>query len=52
MHILLRKGIGTYLKKIEDYQKADLGIWELHPKIIARGTYFYNKANNPKFLFN
>jgi hypothetical protein len=52
MHILLRKGIGTYLKKIEDYQKADLGIWELHPKIIAWGTYFYNKANNPKFLFN
>jgi hypothetical protein len=52
MHILLRKGIGTYLRKIKDYQKADLGIWELHPKIITWGTYLCNKANNPKFLFN
>jgi hypothetical protein len=40
MHILLRKGIGTYLRKIKDYQKADFGIWELHPKIIITwGTY-------------
>jgi hypothetical protein len=52
MHILLRKRIGTYLRKIKDYQKVDLGIWELHPKIITWSTYLYNKANNPKFLFN
>lgn len=51
MHILLRKGIGTCLRKIKDYQKADFGIWELHPKITTRGTYLCNKANNPKFFF-
>jgi hypothetical protein len=52
MHILLRKRIGTYLKKIKDYQKANFGIWELHPKIIMWSTYLYNKVNNPKFLYN
>jgi len=52
MHILLRKGIGTCLRKIKDYQKVDFGIWEIHPKMNIWGTYLCNKLNNPKFLFN
>ncbi len=35
---LLRKvRFGVYIGKVDDYQKARHGIWELHPKITTWG---------------
>jgi hypothetical protein len=47
----MHKILVFYLDVNEDYNKAMLGIWKLHPNVSLWGAYLKDKDDNPKFAF-